>query len=88
MAFPYLYVAHFNYELEKKSIIIQIMIWRIFCFFYILGLQASHLVLSVRTVWVRCPNGEIARRYGITDKNPAGDYWKKIPGQVSKLSGN
>ncbi|XP_010891212.4 tectonin beta-propeller repeat-containing protein 2 isoform X2 [Esox lucius] len=53
---------------------------------HIPGLQASQLVLSVKTVWVRCPNGEVARRYGITDKNPAGDYWKKIPGLVNWLT--
>ncbi|EDL18650.1 mCG14927 [Mus musculus] len=47
------------------------------------GLQACQLALSTRTVWARCPNGDLARRYGITDKNPAGDYWKKIPGSVS-----
>ncbi|CAH6852377.1 Tecpr2 [Phodopus roborovskii] len=46
-------------------------------------LQACQLALSTRTVWARCPNGDLARRYGITDKNPAGDYWKKIPGSVS-----
>lgn len=51
------------------------------------GLQASQLAVGMRTVWVRCPNGEVARRYGITDKNPAGDYWKKIPGLVSWLTG-
>lgn len=47
------------------------------------GLQACQLALSTRTVWARCPNGDLARRYGVTDKNPAGDYWKKIPGSVS-----
>ena len=52
-----------------------------------LGLQACELAISTRTVWARCPNGDIARRYGITDKNPAGDYWKKIPGNVSCLTG-
>uniref|UniRef100_A0A803TA95 Tectonin beta-propeller repeat containing 2 n=1 Tax=Anolis carolinensis TaxID=28377 RepID=A0A803TA95_ANOCA len=51
-----------------------------------LGLQACELAISIRTVWARCPNGDIARRYGITDKNPAGDYWKKIPGNVSCLT--
>nr|XP_016851007.1 PREDICTED: tectonin beta-propeller repeat-containing protein 2-like [Anolis carolinensis] len=50
------------------------------------GLQACELAISIRTVWARCPNGDIARRYGITDKNPAGDYWKKIPGNVSCLT--
>lgn len=34
-------------------------------------------------MWARCPNGDLARRYGVTDKNPAGDYWKKIPGNVT-----
>ncbi|XP_012688502.2 tectonin beta-propeller repeat-containing protein 2 isoform X2 [Clupea harengus] len=53
---------------------------------HIPGLQASQLAVGMRTVWVRCPNGEVARRYGITDKNPAGDYWKKIPGLVSWLT--
>lgn len=47
----------------------------------------SHLVLSSRTVWVRCPNGEIARRYGVSERNPAGDYWKKIPGNAHWLTG-
>lgn len=51
------------------------------------GLQACQLALSTRTVWARCPNGELARRYGITDKNPAGDYWKRIPGTATCLTG-
>lgn len=51
------------------------------------GLQACQLALSTRTVWARCPNGDLARRYGITDKNPAGDYWKKIPGNVTCVTG-
>ncbi|XP_020826768.1 tectonin beta-propeller repeat-containing protein 2 isoform X3 [Phascolarctos cinereus] len=51
-----------------------------------LGLQASHLAVSTRTVWAHCANGDVARRYGITDKNPAGDYWKKIPGNMSCLT--
>lgn len=51
------------------------------------GLQACQLALSTRTVWARCPNGDLARRYGITDKHPAGDYWKKIPGSVSCFTG-
>lgn len=51
------------------------------------GLQACQLALSTRTVWARCPNGDLARRYGVTDKNPAGDYWKKIPGNVTCFTG-
>lgn len=51
------------------------------------GLQACQLALSARTVWARCPNSHLARRYGITDKNPAGDYWKKVPGTVTCFTG-
>lgn len=47
----------------------------------------SQLVLSCRTVWVRCVTGDLARRYGISDKNPAGDYWKKIPGNANWFTG-
>lgn len=51
------------------------------------GLQACQLALSARTVWARCPNGDLARRYGVSDKNPAGDYWKRIPGSALCLTG-
>lgn len=51
------------------------------------GLQACQLALSTRTVWARCPNGDLARRYGVSDKNPAGDYWKRIPGSAMCLTG-
>lgn len=51
------------------------------------GLAVNQLVISSRTVWVRCVNGDLARRYGVTDRNPAGDYWKKIPGQANCLTG-
>lgn len=51
------------------------------------GLQACQLALSTRTVWARCPNGDLARRYGVTDKRPAGDYWKKVPGNVTCFTG-
>lgn len=51
------------------------------------GLTVSQLVLSSRTVWARCANGDLARRYGVSDRNPAGDYWKKIPGQATGLTG-
>lgn len=47
----------------------------------------SQLVLSCRSVWVRCVNGDLARRYGVSDRNPAGDYWKKIPGSANWLTG-
>lgn len=57
------------------------------CDVCISGLAVSQLVISSWTVWVRCINGDLARRYGVTDRNPAGDYWKKIPGQANCLTG-
>lgn len=51
------------------------------------GLQACQLALSARTVWARCPNGDLARRFGVTDKNPAGDYWKRSPGSLACVTG-
>lgn len=51
------------------------------------GLAVSQLVLSCRTAWVRCVNGDLARRYGVSERNPAGDYWKKIPGNASWFTG-
>lgn len=57
------------------------------CLTCVSGLAVSQLVLSSRTVWVRCVNGDLARRYGLTDRNPAGDYWKKIPGHANCLTG-
>ncbi|XP_053700425.1 tectonin beta-propeller repeat-containing protein 2 [Synchiropus splendidus] len=50
------------------------------------GLVVTQLVLSCRTVWVRCVNGDLARRYGVSQHNPAGDYWKKIPGTANWLT--
>jgi len=32
-------------------------------------------------------NGEVLVRYGISEENSDGDYWKKIPGAFSALSG-
>lgn len=57
------------------------------CLTRVSGLAVSQLVISSRTVWVRCVNGDLARRYGLTDRNPAGDYWKKIPGHANCLTG-
>lgn len=57
------------------------------CLVCVSGLTVTQLVISSRTVWVRCVNGDLARRYGLTDRNPAGDYWKKIPGHANCLTG-
>lgn len=57
------------------------------CVCVCVGLAVSQLVLSCRTAWVRCVNGDLARRYGVSERNPAGDYWKKIPGNASWFTG-
>jgi hypothetical protein len=33
------------------------------------------------------PEGSVYRRYGITNTNFIGDYWKKIPGSVTSITG-
>jgi Propeller. len=33
------------------------------------------------------PEGSVYRRYGITNTNFIGDYWKKIPGSVTSVTG-
>jgi len=33
------------------------------------------------------PEGSVYRRYGITNTNFIGDYWKKIPGSVASITG-
>lgn len=32
-------------------------------------------------------SGEILTRYGISEQNVAGDYWKKQPGAMEQISG-
>jgi hypothetical protein len=39
-------------------------------------------------VWALSPKGSVYRRYGITNTNFIGDYWKKIPGSVKAVTGN
>jgi hypothetical protein len=38
-------------------------------------------------VWALSPEGSVYRRYGITNTNFIGDYWKKIPGSVASITG-
>jgi len=38
-------------------------------------------------VWALSPEGSVYRRYGITNTNFIGDYWKKIPGSVTSITG-
>jgi hypothetical protein len=52
------------------------------------GIQALDLTVSSSGVWALNTNGEIMFRYGIAQGNVSGDYWKKIPGCFTKLSGS
>ena len=57
------------------------------CFFYFLGTLATQLSLSNHYVWALSPAGEILCRYGVTEDNVTGDYWKKMPGNFTYISG-
>jgi hypothetical protein len=39
------------------------------------------------SVWALSQKGDIYRRYGITQTNFVGDYWKKVPGNAKALTG-
>jgi hypothetical protein len=45
------------------------------------------LAISRRYVWALSPTNEIYCRHDIQPLSPAGDYWRKIPGIVSFISG-
>jgi hypothetical protein len=42
---------------------------------------------SGTAVWALSAEGSVYRRYGITNTNFIGDYWKKIPGSVTSVTG-
>ena len=43
--------------------------------------------VSSSGVWALNTDGEILFRYGITEDDVSGNYWKKIPGCFTKVSG-
>jgi hypothetical protein len=45
-------------------------------------------ISSGTAVWAVSPTGSVYCRYGITNTNFVGDYWKKIPGSVKAVTGN
>ena len=55
--------------------------------FFLTGTLATQLTVSNKCVWALNPNGEILCRYGISMKNPTGDYWRKVPGVFHQISG-
>ena len=60
------------------------------CIFYkflFSGTPANQLSISKLTVWALNPEGEILHRLGVSLANRGGDYWKKIPGVFTYLSG-
>lgn len=50
-------------------------------------LQAKELGISRSAIWLLKHSGKIFRRFGVSEKNPCGDYWKQIPGNMDCLSG-
>ena len=61
----------------------QLSVW----FLVISGIQVLDISVSSSGVWALNTNGEILFRYGITEEDVSGNYWKKIPGCFTKVSG-
>ena len=55
--------------------------------FVSLGTLATQLALSDHYVWALSPAGELLCRYGVSTDNATGDYWKKVPGNFTYISG-
>ena len=55
--------------------------------FLCVGTQADDLALSERLVYAVTPSGELMIRYNVFEDNPAGDYWKRVPGAFKTISG-
>jgi hypothetical protein len=51
------------------------------------GVEAVNLTLSSCAVWALTPTGEIHRRCGVTQLNFTGDFWKRLPGSATFISG-
>ena len=52
------------------------------------GLIGQSLVISECVVYVLDNGSNLYMRCGICEQNVMGDYWKKIPGQFKRISGN
>jgi len=55
--------------------------------FRVTGVQASSLCISNEFVYALTPEGKMYVRYAITATNPAGNYWKEIPGRFMAFAG-
>lgn len=73
-------VCHYFYVLSY-------FIYQFYLEMYFTGTLATQLTVSDTCVWALNPNGEILCRYGISLKNPTGDYWRKVPGVFYQISG-
>lgn len=50
-------------------------------------LMRRNLFFSVSTVWALTPEGNVYRRFGVSKMNYIGDYWLRIPGLFSVITG-
>ncbi len=51
------------------------------------GTPAESLCLSERYVYALTSQGEVLIRFGVSEDNTTGDYWKKVPGAFKAISG-
>jgi len=50
------------------------------------GTGVRDLAISAHMVWATCPGGDIVCRYGVSEDNCVGHYWKKVPGNFELIS--
>ena len=55
--------------------------------FILSGSKAVHVTVGGNFVYALTPCGEMFCRYGISEDNTTGNYWKKHPGVMASLSG-
>lgn len=51
------------------------------------GIEATALTISDGHVYALSPKGQIFCRYGLSNRNFIGDYWRRIPGHAKTLTG-
>lgn len=78
----------FSYNFKQQLLmVILVYILPVISIRILTGTQAKQIVLSENFVWVLNHSGEVLCRYGVDLENIAGDYWRKIPGSFSSISG-
>lgn len=55
---------------------------------HVAGQQVKKIVASCGKVFALSPSGDLLCRQGITERNPAGNYWRRLPGNFEEIGCN